>query len=75
MDLNVLSSYLPLYVEAFLLTVKIGWIGIIIAVLIGVIVAFIIHFNVPVLKPIAKAYVELFRYLLWPSQNRYCCLG
>ena len=61
MDLNVLSSYLPLYLKAFLLTVKIGWIGIIIASLIGVIVAFIIHFNVPVLKPIAKAYIELFR--------------
>ena len=61
MDPNVLSSYLPLYLQAFLLTVKIGWIGIIIALLIGVIVAFIIHFNVPVLKPIAKAYVELFR--------------
>ena len=61
MDFSVFSSYLPLYVKAFFLTVKIGWIGILIATGIGIATAFIMHFKVPVLNGIAKAYVELFR--------------
>lgn len=61
MDINVISSYLPLYIEAFLLTVKIGWIGILLSLVIGIIGAFILHFNIPILNVITKVYVELFR--------------
>ncbi len=61
MNLEIINSYLPLYLEAFLLTIKIGWIGIALALLIGVFSAFIVHFRIPVLKDIVKVYVELFR--------------
>ena len=44
-----------------MLTIKIGWIGIALSVGIGIVAAFILHFKIPVLSPIIKAYVELFR--------------
>ena len=61
MNFDVIVSYIPLYIKAFLLTVKIGWIGILLSLLIGVVTAFVMHFKIPVLNMIAKAYVELFR--------------
>lgn len=61
MDLEVIRSYMPLYTEAFILTIKIGWIGIALSLVIGVLTAFAMHFRVPVLCKVAKVYVELFR--------------
>lgn len=61
MDSNAIVSYVPLYGEAFLLTLKIGWIGICIALAIGIIGAFIVYFRIPVLRNIIRVYVELFR--------------
>lgn len=61
MDFGVIAEYMPLYTEAFFLTIKIGWIGIAISFLLGIVVAFIMHFKIPVLSAIAKAYIELFR--------------
>lgn len=61
MDFEVIDTYLPLYIKAFFLTCKIGWIGILIALVLGVITAFLLHFKTPVLSMLAKAYVEFFR--------------
>lgn len=61
MDFGVIAEYMPLYTEAFFLTIKIGWIGIAISFLLGIVVAFIMHFKIPVLSAISKAYIELFR--------------
>ncbi|MDO4965890.1 MAG: amino acid ABC transporter permease [Lachnospiraceae bacterium] len=61
MDFSTITSYLPLYKEAFLLTIKIGWIGILLAFVLGVVSAFILYFKVPVLSAIVKVYIELFR--------------
>ena len=61
MNFDVIFNYMPMYTKAFLLTIKIGWIGIALSVGIGIVAAFILHFKIPVLSPIIKAYVELFR--------------
>lgn len=61
MDFEVIVSYLPLYIKAFMLTIKIGWIGIALSLGIGVFCAFVLHFRIPVLSAIVKVYVELFR--------------
>lgn len=61
MDFGVIKEYLPLYEKAFLLTIKIGWIGILLSLVLGILVAFILFYRVPVLKLLAGAYVELFR--------------
>ncbi|WP_026658945.1 amino acid ABC transporter permease [Butyrivibrio sp. AC2005] len=61
MDLNVLESYIPLYNEALLLTVKIGVLGILTAFAIGLSGAAAIYFKVPGLRKILAIYIELFR--------------
>ncbi|SFC21666.1 amino acid ABC transporter permease [Butyrivibrio sp. YAB3001] len=61
MDFEVISSYIPKYIEAFWLTIRIGWIGIALSIVIGIFTAFVLHFKVPVLSAVSKVYVELFR--------------
>lgn len=61
MNFGVISEYMPLYIEAFILTIKIGWIGILLSLVIGIIGAFVLYFKIPVLNIIIKVYVELFR--------------
>ena len=58
---EVMQEYLPLFADAMLLTLFIGWIGVIIAVVLGLIAAFIQYFKIPVLRQIIKVYIELFR--------------
>ena len=61
MDWEVMISYLPLYQEALLLTIKIGWQGVLLAFVTGVLCAVIIHLKLPVLRQITGVYIELFR--------------
>ena len=61
MDTGVISSYIPIFTEAFLLTLKVGWIGVALAFIIGVIAAFVLYFKIPVFSAAVKCYVELFR--------------
>ncbi len=61
MNFDVIFNYMPMYTKAFLLTIKIGWIGIALSIGIGIVAAFILHFKIPVLSQIVKVYVELFR--------------
>lgn len=61
MNFDVILDYMPLYIKAFLLTIRIGWIGIAISIGIGILVAFVLHFKIPLLNVLAKGYVELFR--------------
>ncbi len=56
-----MAEYLPLYQEAALLTLSIGWAGIAGSVAIGLVVALLVHLRVPVLRQLCRAYVELFR--------------
>lgn len=61
MDFQAITTYLPLYKEAFILTVKIGWMGIALAFAIGIVSAFILYFKVPLISAVIKIYIELFR--------------
>lgn len=61
MDTAVLIDYLPLYKEALILTVTIGWQGIAVALLIGLAGSAVLYFRVPVLRRIIGIYIELFR--------------
>ncbi len=61
MDIEVIKTYLPLYNEAILLTIRIGWLGILAAFAIGLLGAAVLYFRVPVLKKIIVAYIEVFR--------------
>ena len=61
MNPQVVREYIPLFTQAFVLTVKIGWIGIGLAFVIGVICAFILYFKIPGASTVVRCYVELFR--------------
>ena len=61
MNPEVLRSYLPLFTEAFFLTIKIGWIGIGLSLLIGILCAFVLYFRIPGASVAVRCYVELFR--------------
>ncbi|MBD5544548.1 MAG: amino acid ABC transporter permease [Lachnospiraceae bacterium] len=61
MDWEVIVSYLPRYKDALLLTLKIGWQGILLAFMIGVLCAVVMHLKIPVLRCITGFYIELFR--------------
>lgn len=61
MNWEVIGSYLPLFWKAVLLTLRIGWIGIVFAILIGILAAVVRFYKVPVLSQIAGGYIELFR--------------
>jgi len=61
MSLEVLKEYIPLYKEALILTLKIGWQGIILSLILGLIGSAILHFRISILKTIVGIYVELFR--------------
>ncbi len=61
MDPEVISSYLPRYIDAFFLTVRIGLMGILISFLIGITSAFFMYFRVFLLSQFFGIYIELFR--------------
>ena len=61
MEFDVIKAYFPLFVKAMFLTLKIGWLGIVFAILIGILCAIIRYYKVPVLYQITGVYIELFR--------------
>ena len=56
-----MEKYIPLYRKAAVLTVRIGVLGIVLAVLIGILCMVIQHNRVPVLRQIAAVYIEISR--------------
>lgn len=61
MNWEVIQEYLPLYRKAMWLTLRIGWMGILFAVVLGLVCALVVHYRIPVLRQIVKIYIELFR--------------
>jgi polar amino acid transport system permease protein len=61
MSIDTMISYLPLYWKALILTLRIGWMGIVLGIALGLVVALIQHFKIPVLRQIAVVYIELIR--------------
>ena len=61
MNFETIKEYLPRFYEALLLTLKIGWLGILLALVLGIIGAAVIYFKVPIIRRIISIYIELFR--------------
>lgn len=61
MDFEVIQNYWPLYQDALLLTLKIGWCGIFFAILTGFVCALIQYWKTPVLRQIVSVYIEISR--------------
>lgn len=61
MDWQYIVEYLPLFEEAMWLTLRIGWLGIIIAIIVGFVCAVIQYYKIPVIRRIVGIYIELSR--------------
>lgn len=61
MNWEFIQKYLPMYQKAAILTVRIGIIGIVFAILIGLACAMILYYKVPIIRRIVKIYIELSR--------------
>ena len=61
MDFEVMKAYLPRFWDALLLTLRIGWQGVALALVLGVACAVTVHWKIPVLRQIVGGYIELFR--------------
>lgn len=61
MNFDFIREYIPLYIEAAKLTVRIAVIGIIISIVVGFICSLIRYYKVPVLHQIIGIYIELSR--------------
>lgn len=61
MDISAIERYVPLYVEAAKLTLTLGGVGIVLAVLVGFICAMIRYYKIPIAKQVVGAYIELSR--------------
>lgn len=61
MNWEFIKTYLPLYREAAWLTVRLGLLGILFAVIAGLICTMIQYYKIPVLRRIVGFYIELSR--------------
>lgn len=61
MDINFIKQVIPMYVEAGILTLRIGFIGIILSFVTGIFCAIIRYWKIPVLNVIVRVYTELSR--------------
>lgn len=61
MNWQFIENYLPLYQEAAVLTVRIGFMGIAAAILIGLVCTIVQYYKVPFLRTVVSAYIEVSR--------------
>lgn len=61
MDIGFMTRYLPMYVEAAKLTLRLGITGILFSIIIGIICSLAGYYRVPVIKRITAIYIELSR--------------
>ncbi len=61
MNLDFINEYIPLYIEAAKLTVRIAFIGIILSIVVGFLCSLIRYYKIPVLHRIIGVYIELSR--------------
>ena len=61
LNFEFMQKYLPLYVDAAILTVRIAFFGIILSLIVGVICFFIQYYKVRVLRMFVSVYIEISR--------------
>lgn len=61
LNFGFMAEYLPWYIDAAKLTVKIAFLGILFALLTGTLCAFLRYYRVPVLHRIIAVYIEISR--------------
>ncbi|MDO4321518.1 MAG: amino acid ABC transporter permease [Lachnospiraceae bacterium] len=61
MDTQFIAKYIPLYVEAAKLTLRLGLLGILFSMIVGLACSLIQYYRIPVLRRVVAVYIELSR--------------
>ncbi|MCI5698813.1 MAG: amino acid ABC transporter permease [Lachnospiraceae bacterium] len=61
MNIDFITEYIPMYVEAAKLTLRLGLTGILFSLVIGIFCSLSGYYRIPVLRQITAAYIELSR--------------
>ncbi|MDF2541556.1 MAG: amino acid transporter permease [Herbinix sp.] len=61
MDIEFIKKYIPLYIEAGALTLRIALAGITLSIVIGFVFSLIRYYKIPILHKVIGAYIELSR--------------
>ena len=61
MDFGFMKQVFPLYIHAAILTLKIGILGIILAIAVGLVCTLILHKKISVLRQLVSIYIEISR--------------
>lgn len=61
MDVGFITKYVPLYIEAAKLTLRLGVIGILLSLAVGLFCSMALYYRVPALRRIVSVYIELSR--------------
>ncbi|MGT2829165.1 amino acid ABC transporter permease [Streptococcus hillyeri] len=61
MNWDFIQENIPLYQEAFLLTIRLAFLGILGSLVIGSLISLIRYFKIPLISKVAGAYIELSR--------------
>ncbi len=61
LDFEFMQKYLPWYIDAAILTVKIAFFGILFSLIVGVICSIVQYYKIPVARRIVSVYVEISR--------------
>ncbi|MGL5353573.1 MAG: amino acid ABC transporter permease [Clostridium sp.] len=61
LDYKFIIDNIPMFIDGLAITVKLGFLGIIISFIVGIVTSIIIYFKVPILRNIASGYIEIAR--------------
>ncbi|MDR1012777.1 MAG: amino acid ABC transporter permease [Lactobacillales bacterium] len=61
MDVNFIKEFFPKYIDASVLVLKLGMLGIVISILVGFLLSIILYYKIPCLQRFAAFFVELSR--------------
>lgn len=61
MDIDFITQYAPMYIEAAKLTLRLGLIGILLSLIVGLACALVQYYKIPVLHRIIAVYIEISR--------------
>ncbi|MCR1955544.1 amino acid ABC transporter permease [Clostridioides mangenotii] len=61
MNLDVIIKYIPLYIQSAKITIILGVLGILLALIVGLVCSFIRYYKVPVLDKVIGIYIEVSR--------------
>ena len=61
LNFDFIVKYLPWYIDAAILTVKISFFGILFSLLVGVICSVVQYYKIPIIRSIVSVYIEISR--------------